>query len=322
MAEHLSYDIYILGLKDPSSRGRHRFASTIENLTGRAASDFDDHFPSSMLPMFEALYADRARTIVDALSDAGIIIEVRPTDTPPVMEVFEEQASTRICPACDQMQLAAAEECAKCGVVFAKFEREQLVKMHKDHTLEEAMVRTMQIREEWLHRATEYLKTNNLPKEASAEFATVLLQDEVPFLRLDSDEGPVLLTSRRIIENRDGKFQSVPYEMISDVDYGGGKLTATRKSKKRLQITFHTPIPVGGDEKIKNLAWHLDKESSFRKDVVIDWGFARSFICGTCGERDLQYRTDGNKVHMRCMHCATDHEIDLAEGVAVPILAE
>lgn len=322
MAEHLSYDIYILGLKDPSSSGRHRFASTIKNLTGRAVSDFDDHFPSPMIPMFEALYAERARTIVDALSDAGIIIELRPTDTPAVMEVFEEQAATRTCPACDQLQPAEAEECARCGVVFAKYEREQLVKMKEDHALEEAMVRAMQIREEWLHRATEYLKTNNLPKEASAEFATVLLQDEVPFLRLDSDEGPVLLTSRRMIEKRDGNFQSVPYEMIADVDFGGGGMTVSKKAKRLLQITFHTPIPVGGGETIKNMAWHLDKESTFKKDTVIDWGFARAFICGTCGERDLQYRTDDDKVHMRCMHCATDHEIDLAEGVAVPILAE
>ena len=322
MAENLSYDIHILGLKDPSSGGRRRFASAIETLTGRAASDFDDHFPSPMLPMFQALDTERAQKIADALSDAGIIIELRPTDTPPSMEVFEEHAATRTCPACDQLQPAAAEECAKCGVVFAKYEREQLVKMQKEHTLEEAMVRTMQIRQEWLHRATEYLKTNKLPKDASAEFATVLLQDEVPFLRLDSDEGPILLTSRRLIEERDGNFQSVPYEMIADVDYGGGRLTATKKAKQRLQITFHSPVPIGGDEQIKNLVWHLDKESFFKKDVVIDWGFARNFICGTCGERDLQYRTDDNKVRMRCMHCATDHEIDLAEGVAVPVLSE
>ena len=36
----------------------------------------------------------------------------------------------------------------------------------------------------------------------------------------------------------------------------------------------------------------------------------------------MDYRTDGNMVHMRCMHCATDHEIDLVEGVAVPMLSE
>ena len=322
MEENLSYEIYILGLKDPSAGGRHRFAATIENLTGRAASDFDEFFPAPILPMFQALDTERAQKIADTLSDAGVIIELRPTDTPPSLEVFEESAPTRTCPACNQLQPAAAEECAKCGVVFAKYEREQLLKMQKEHTLEQAMVRVMQIREEWLHRATEYLKTNKLPKDASAEFAAVLLQDEVPFLRLDSDEGPVLLTSRRMIEERDGKFQSIPYEMIADVDYGGGVLTATKKAKQRLQVTFHSPIPTVEDQQIKNLVWHLDKESSFKKDVVIDWGFARNFICGSCGERDLQYRTEGTKVRMRCMHCATDHEIDLAEGVAVPLLAE
>ena len=54
----------------------------------------------------------------------------------------------------------------------------------------------------------------------------------------------------------------------------------------------------------------------------MDWSFARSFICGGCGERDLQYRTDGNKVYARCMHCATDHEIDVREAVAVPLIKE
>ncbi len=73
---------------------------------------------------------------------------------------------------------------------------------------------------------------------------------------------------------------------------------------------------------ITKMSWILDKESSFNKEVVMDWGYARNFICGSCGERDLDFRTDGTKVHCRCMHCATDHEVDLAECVAVPLLSE
>ena len=322
MAENHSYDIFILGLKDPSAQGRHRFAATIENLTGRSAEDFDDHFPSSVLPMFEALDTERAQKMVDTLSDAGIIIEVRPIDGPPSEEVFEEDPQSRRCPSCHQLQPAAAEECGKCGVVFAKYEREQLLKMQQDHNLEQAMVKAMQVREEWVHRAKNYLETHKLEKDATAEFATILMQDEVPFLRLDSDEGPLLLTSRRIIAENDGNFESIPYEMIDEVEYGGGRLATSKKAKQRLQLNFHSPFPSSGGQVIKNIAWHLDKESSFSKEVVFEWGYARNFLCGSCGVRELDYRTEGKKVHMRCMHCATDHEINLVEGVAVPALAE
>jgi len=322
MAENHSYDIFVLGLKDPSAQGRHRFAATIENLTGRSAGDFDDHFPSSVLPMFEALDGERARKTVDTLSEAGIIIEVRPIDAPPPEELIEADPHTRSCPACDQRQPAAAEECAKCGVVFAKYEREQLLKMQQDHNLEQAMINAAQVREEWVQRAQNYLETHKLAKDATAEFSTILMKDEVPFLRLDSDEGPLLLTSRRIISENDGKFQSIPYEMIDEVEYGGGRLATSKKAKQRLQINFHSPFPIGGDQVIKNIAWHLDKESSFSKEVIFEWGYARNFICGSCGVRELDYRTDNNKVHMRCMHCATDHEINLVECVAVPALAE
>jgi hypothetical protein len=148
------------------------------------------------------------------------------------------------------------------------------------------------------------------------------LQEEVPFLRLDSDEGPVLLTSRRMIAHKDGAFESIPFELISDVDFGRGGLVTTKKAKQRLQISFHSPFPVSTGTTVKNFVWHLDKESSFYKDVVIDWGFARAFICGACGERDLEYRTEETAIHMRCMHCATDHEIELQECVAVPLLKE
>jgi transcription elongation factor Elf1 len=322
MAENLSYDIYVLGLKDPSAQGRRLFATTIEDLTGRSYRDFDDHFPTSVLPIFQSLDTERARRIVDTLSDAGIIIEVRPVDAPPSDEVFEADAHTRTCPACDKLQPAAAEECKNCGIVFAKYERELLLKMQMEHSLEQAMIKAAQVREEWVHRAKKYLETHKLAEDATQDFSTILMQDEVPFLLLNSDEGPILLTSRRILAKVDGKFQSIPFEMIHEVEYGGSRLSASRKSKKRLQLNFHSPFAVDGDEVIKNVAWHLDKDSSFSKEVVFEWGYARNFLCGSCGERDLQYRTDDKKVNARCMHCATDHEIDLAEGAAIPQIAE
>jgi len=324
MAEVFSYDIYVLGLRNPSAAGRHRFANTMERLTGRPSDEFEGSFPAPNLPMFQAMDQETAQETADVLGETGVLIEIRPTDKPP-QEQPKMAAATRECPACNQIQPATAEECVKCGVVFKKYEREQLLKMQKDHTLEQAMIKAMQVREEWLHRATQYLESHKLSKDASAAFAAELVPEEVPFCRLNSDEGPILLTSRRLLTRIDSSFESVPYEMISEVDFGGGKLTM-KKAKNRLQIVFHTPLPLKSGAPAKNMTWYLDKESTFSKDVVIDWGYARNFICGACGERELEYRTeekeDGYTVHCRCMYCATDHEVDLAECVAVPLISD
>jgi len=324
MAEVFSYDIYVLGLKDPSSSGQYRFASAMERLTGRPSDQFEKDFPPPNIPIFHAMDPKRAVETADELGNMGVLIEVRPIDKPP-QEQRTIEAETQECPACNQVQPAANVECLKCGIVFKKYEREQLLKMQKDHTLEQAMIKAMQVREEWLHRATQYLEQHKTEKDFSAAFGDELVQDEVPFLRLDSAEGPILLTSRRLLTRRENIFESVPYEMIHEVDYGGGAIK-TSKSKFRLQIIFHTPIPLKSGELAKNMAWHLDKESSFSKEVVFDWGYARNFICGSCGERELEYRTDEvqgtHKMRCRCMHCATDHEIDLVECLAIPLASE
>jgi hypothetical protein len=321
MTEGQSYDIHVIGLDDPSKAGRHRFANEMERLTKRPADEFKETFPSSSKPILEALDSERAQQIAESMKSTGILIEIRVSDAPPTFEEVELDESSRQCPSCNHIQPAINEDCERCGVVFKKIEREQLAQMQKEHTLEQAMIKAMQVREEWLHRAQQYLELHPLKKEVFADFDTVLVAQEVPFLRLNSEEGSLLLTSRRMITIREGRFQSIPYEMVKEVDYGGGRLT-TKKSKQRLQVVFHTLLPVTEGEPLKSLAWHLDKESSFSKDVVIDWGYARNFICGSCGARELEYRTQGDKVRMRCMHCATDHEIDLAECVAVPLISE
>ena len=314
MAEVYSYDIYVLGLKDPFSSGRNRFASTMERLTGRPSDQFEGEFPPSDVPIFQAMNPERAVETANELGNLGVLIEQR-----------RIEVETQECPACSQIQPAANVECLKCGIVFKKYEREQLVKMQKDHTLEQAMIKAMQVREEWLHRATQYLEQHKMEKDFSTAFDAELVQDEVPFLRLDSAEGPILLTSRRLLTRRENDFESVPYEMIREVDYGGGAIK-TAKTKFRLQIIFHTPMPLKSGELAKNIAWHLDNDSSFSKEVVFEWGYARNFICGACGERDLEYRTDEvrgeHKMHFRCMHCATDHEIDIAECLAIPLISE
>jgi hypothetical protein len=142
------------------------------------------------------------------------------------------------------------------------------------------------------------------------------MHDEVPFLRLIADEGPILMTHRRMIANlTDGSF-SIPYEMVGDVTLGGGLVQ--KKNRVRLQLTFHAAIPAPGGSS-KQFTWQLEKESSFFKDVIMDWCYSRVFMCGGCGQRELDFRVDGTKTKCRCMHCATDHDIDLDEGIAVPV---
>jgi hypothetical protein len=321
MDEQLSYNIHILGLKDASKAGRQRFVGAMERLTGRPREEFEQTFPSPHIPMFQSLGLERTKKVLESLDSGGILVEIRPTDSPPIDAAEELEAGKRACPACNAVQSATNIECHQCGIVFAKYEREQLLKMQKDHTLEQAMIKAMQIREEWLQRAQKYLEGKPLPKDAAKVFAANLLQDEVPFLRLDSTEGPLLLTSRRMLtKTSDGKVLSIPYEMISEVDFGAA--IQTKKNKFRVNVKFHAPLPVAPDETISKMSWNLDKESSFSKEVVMDWGYARNFICGSCGERELDFRSEGAKVHCRCMHCATDHEVDLGECVAVPLLAE
>jgi hypothetical protein len=320
MREVYSYDIYVLGLTDPSPNGRHRFASTMQRLTGRSSDEFEERFPPPNLPMMQAMDPDAARAAAEILADTGVLIEVRPTDKPPE-EHSEEMTATRECPSCQHTQSTANVECERCGVVFSKFEREQLLKMQKDHTLEQAMIKAMQVREEWVERAKAYLEQYKMVQGASAPFEKVLVQDEIPFVRLNSEEGPILLTSRRFLAKVGSHIEAIPYEMIDDVDYGGGKIQ-TKKSKFRLQLVFHSSMPLKSGEVANSIAFHLDKDSSFKKEVVMEWGYARNFICGACGERELEYRTDRNKVHFRCMHCAVDHEVDLAECVAVPLISD
>jgi hypothetical protein len=227
--------------------------------------------------------------------------------------------STDTCPTCGFVQPAGGAECSKCGLVFSKFEREQVQEMQQDRELEKAVTTAMKVREEWDHRATAYLETHPFPESALEGFADAVARGEVPFLRLESEEGSVLLTSRRLIAQHKDDHMSIPYEMVADVTFGGGLVTS--KKKTRMVLEFHSPLPKG-DGTSKSVTWMLDKESTFFKEVVMDWAFSRNFMCGACGARDLDYRTDGTTASCRCMHCATDHRVDLEEAMAIPVAVD
>lgn len=317
MADLISFDVYFLGLRDPSPAGRTRFAHALARLTGRSGEESLELLKRPSVPLFRGLSSDQARTTVNALDDAGVCIEIRPnTERPPAEHTT---LATQECPRCGFVQPTTEPECARCGLVFAKWEREQIQRMQREARLEEALTKAIQVRREWDDRAKGYLEGHPLDKDATIPFAQVLNREEIPFLILRSDEGPLLLTSRRFLTKREEGTQSLPFELVADVDIGA-KLVQ-KKDRLRLQLTFQVPIQIG-DKPTKSLSWQLDKESSFSANVIMDWAFARRFICGSCGAKDLDFRSEGTQIYARCMHCATDHEIDVVEALAIPVIQE
>jgi len=312
-----AFDIYLLDLKDPSAGSLDRLVDALSSLTGRSSDEVRASLRRRGEPFFAGISLARAQPVVGALETAGARIEIRPVTSP----LTGEGGSSPVeCPRCQFQVSGDAVECPKCGLVFAKWEREQIRKMQRDRQLEEALTKALQTRQEWDQRAKVYLERHPFPEGAQEPFADRLFQEEIPFQRLEADEGPLLMTSRRLLVVRaDEGVLTIPYELISDVDVGGGLVK--RKDRVAMKLTFHGPLMVGGKAST-TINFTLDKESSFYKDVVMDWSFARNFICGACGARELDFRLEDTIPHCRCMRCATDHEIDVNEAVAIPLLQE
>jgi hypothetical protein len=314
-----SFDIFLLGVKDASPPGRRKFFNAMARLTGREEEEFHESLSRSSRALFTTLSHDQAQMALNVLDEAGVLIEIRPNSSEP-QGGEQQMVATHACPTCGFINPAEGEECQRCGLVFAKWERESVQRMQREQRLEEALSRALQVREEWTTRAKAYLENHPLPETASEPFAGALLSEEIPFLGLVSDEGDLLMTSRRLLYERDGGIGSIPYELIADVDVGGGLVQ--RKNRTRLDLTFPAALMQPGGESDNTVAFWLDKESTFYKDVVMDWAFARSFTCGSCGAHDLDFRNEGAQVRFRCMHCATDHEVDLVEAIAIPVIHE
>lgn len=314
MYDVVSFDIMLLGLTKPGEPGRARYANAMARLTGKPQRDYRESRPSFDKPLFIALDQGTAQMVARTLGEAGALIEVRRSSV--VARGSSDQlAPTDTCPTCGFVQPAGGNECGKCGLIFSKFEREQVQQMQQDRGLEEALTKAIKARDEWYQRAQQYLEFHPLAEDSTAGITEPIAVGELSFLRLNSEEGPILMTSRRIVANHKGQSMSIPYEMIEDVNFGGGLVV--KKSKVRMQLVFRAPLPTA-EGSAKSLTWQLDKESSFFKDVVMDWAFARNFMCGACGARDLDFRLDAGRSRCRCMHCATDHQIDLREAFAIP----
>ncbi len=314
-----SFDLWFLGLRDPSPAGRTRFVGTLSRLAGIGAAEAETRLTAAGEPLFSRLSAERAREVVEALAAAGARVEIRPRKEPAVRE--SESAATRTCPRCDFAVPADAVDCPRCGLVFAKWEREQVLAMQREQRLEEALAKAMEVRQKWDGQARELLAKHPLKGPLPPELESVLTPQEIPFLMLHSEEGPILLTSRRLLASRSGVRLSIPWELMSDVAFSSGALKK-RSDRTKMQITLAGPIPVGPESTAAKLVWSVGRISYVERDAVTNWVFARKFACGSCGATDLQFRLDGRSVHGRCMHCATDHEIDLDEAVAIPLLTD
>jgi hypothetical protein len=331
----VTYDIYFLGLSDPSAAGRDRFFDAMERLTEKRAMSFEPILRNPTEPLMRSVDQSQAESAVMALQQAGAWVEIRPLSSAPAggggdwSTGADSSASPMLgepdggaavtCPSCGATQPDGFPDCQSCGVVFAKLEREEVQKQMRDRRLDDALQKVMGIRQEWDEKAQAYLEKNPMPADATTPFNHDLFQAEVPFQLLNAHEGPLLMTSRRIMFQRGGQIGSIPYEMISDVDVGGG--LAVSKNRVKMKFTFRCELPLPGGT-TKELSWQIDKAASQKKDVIMDWVFSRRFMCGSCGEPDLDFRLDSSKACARCMRCATDHEVDLAEAIVIPAFVD
>jgi predicted Zn-ribbon and HTH transcriptional regulator len=313
-----SFDVAFLGLKDPSSAGRARMVLVMERLTGRSTADCQEYLKKVGLTIFDSLPSDQARLISTALDDAGVIFEIRPKEEIARAAGEAPGGGMAACPSCGFVQQADLDECSRCGVIFSKMEKDEVRQMQTDQALEEAVQRAEQIRQEWDDRARQLIEGRPLPEGAVEPFRQVLTQEEIPFLVLESADGPILLTSRQIIGTVEGSFAFVPYEIIKDVDFGGGLVV--KKSHTRLVLHFHCPIPFN-EKNVSSLSWQLTADAATNKETIMDWAFARSYMCGACGARDLDFRPERGETHARCMHCATDHNIDVRNHKITPVIS-
>jgi len=314
-----SFDIAFLGLKDPSTAGRSRMVLAMERLTGRSTAECQEVLSKVGLTIFDALPVDQAQLIISALDDAGAVCEIRPKEEA-ARSVGETMGGGMTqCPSCGFVQQAGLEECSRCGVIFSKMEKDDLRKIQDDQTLEEAQQRAEQIRQEWDERAKQILESRPISEDAAKPFLDVLTQEEIPFLLLEAAEGSILMTSRQMLGITEGVVAFLPYEVIKDVDFGGGLVV--KKNHTRLVLSFHMPIVFNG-KNVNSLTWQLTADAATNKEAIMDWAFARSYLCGACGARDLDFRNEKGATHGRCMHCATDHAIDLKHHKITPLVSK
>ncbi len=307
------FDIVTLAFPPDTSAARARFDFVLDRYSNFIPPESQPRWGATGRTIFESVDGGTAGEILDALDAVGVRTEIRPvspTKTPP-----SPGAATPVgvpCPSCGFSNDETSIDCAACGVVFAKFEQLQVRRMMEAARLEEEVNRIQRIRQEWTEKALSYREKRPLAPAAIAPFKSVLVTEEVPFLRLDSDRGPLLLTSLRLLTEIRGEMVSIPYETIAEAELGGG--FQVLGGNVRMALTLKSPLMVGRT-RVPSLTRQVQKNAAWDPETVMDWIYSRNFICGGCGARDLDFRLENRKTRVRCMRCARDHEVDPVHAV-------
>lgn len=269
-------------------------------------------------PLFRSVDGQTAAEILTKLDEIGVRTEIRPAtiQTTTAQSPPKVGTATLPCPSCGFNNPESQPDCGACGLVFAKFEKRAVNRMMADSRLEEEINKARRIEQEWTDRASDYRTQRPLPAGATDPFANDLLVEEVPFLRLETDLGPLLLTSKRMLARTKKELLSIPFEMISSVEFGGG--FSILGGSIRMVLTFKAPLVI---KRLRASIFSLQvqKNTSYDRETILHWAFSKNFICGRCGARDLTFRLEKTESRARCMRCAADHSINLTHAVAIPL---
>lgn len=308
------FDIFPLAFTIDSDEAKARFRA----LADRFSDGHQQMWGALGQPLFRSIDGQTATEILAKLDEIGIRTEIRPAAPPsaaaPMIPTVENK--TLPCPSCGFANPESQPDCGACGLVFAKFDRREVSRMMAETRLEEEINRARRIEQEWTDKASDYRAQHQLPAGVTAPFADDLLVEEVPFLRLETDLGPLLLTSKRMLARTKKELLSIPFEMISSVEFGGG--FSILGGNIRMVLTFKAPLVIKR-LRASTLTLQVQKNTSYDRETILHWAFSKNFICGRCGARELSFRLDKAESRARCMRCAADHSINLTHAVALPL---
>ena len=308
------FDIFPLAFTIDSDEARARF----EALVDRLSSGHPQLWGTLGQPLFRSIDGQTASEILAKLDEIGVRTEIRPAAPPPIAAPTAPaiEDPTLPCPSCGFANPESQPDCGACGLVFAKFEKRAVSRMMAESRLEEEINRARRIEQEWTDRASDYRTQHPLPAGATTPFTGDLLVEEVPFLRLETDSGPLLLTSKRMLARTKKELLSIPFEMISSVEFGGG--FSILGGSIRMVLTFKAPLVIKR-LRASTLTLQVQKNPSYDRETILLWAFSKNFICGCCGARELSFRLEKSESRARCMRCASDHSINLTHAVALPL---
>lgn len=313
-----TFNIVALAFPQPSASVDTRYDAVVQRY-GRWA-DTEAVWGQRDTVLFRAVDGPTAAAIIDDLDPLGVKTEIRPVAPEPATPAAAATPVGPPCPSCQFPNPEGQAECGACGLVFAKYEQRVVRRMMKDARLEEELSKARMIDQEWTDRAAGYIRKHPLPGSALDSFTDELSAEEIPFLRLESDGGPILLTSRRMLVTfkKEG-VASLPFEMMDGVELGGGFTILGGTIK--MVITFKAPTFLAG-QKRSSLTRQVRKDAGFDREALLHWSYSKNFLCGQCGARDLAFRYEQGRTRCRCRRCAADHLIDLKQAVARPTGAE